>query len=338
MIKYAIIIMLVLVNLCCYANIDYVDYSKEIVNAERMFLGNNFSGSITQYRSIFNKYPKAYLKDVFIATEIACLAHDKDDAMYFLEIAFRKGLHIKAIMMTEVINKYLYRSDEQKNKIDKIYEIARAIYLSSIDFNYRNQILLLMRRDDYYKLIPNNWRTSTYRDSLDAKILNQNLADMICLIDNFGYPGESKIGIVDPSLDFYCDDAFYLRLCSFIDILFYHNICSFQLLMDKCNKALHEGDLDPKIYSLMYEWSYFGFKYYRNVSINKYINSCTCNLDSMKYNYNVYLDPKVYNPNIKFVDSCRANIGIASTKQEENKKEFEKQYNVKLFFGTFSKY
>ncbi len=41
------------------AQLDYVDYNKDIVNAEKLFLTNNFSLSMAQYRRLFNKYPKA---------------------------------------------------------------------------------------------------------------------------------------------------------------------------------------------------------------------------------------------------------------------------------------
>ena len=278
------------------------------------------------------------MKDVFIATEIACLAQDKDDALYFLEIAFRKGLNIKAVMMTDVIFKYLCRSDEQKNKVDKIYKSSRDVYLSSIDFNYRNQISCLMRKDDLYKLVPISWRTQSLRDSLYDVALNQNLTDLVCLIDNFGFPGESKTGIVDPELDFFNEDDFYLRLCPIIDILFYHNSCTFQLLRQKCDRALHTGDLDPDIYALMYEWSYVDLKYKKNESRYKYRNTCVCNIDTMKCNYNIYIDPVYYSKDIAHVDSCRKNIGMASVRQNNDKKEFEKQFKVKLFFGIFSKY
>jgi hypothetical protein len=102
------------------ANTDYVIYNKEIIDAERMFLNANYPASIAYYRRIINKYPKALLKDVFIATELACLIKDRENAMYFIKIAFQKGLNLKTVSMSNIIKNYLYYSDQQMKELSAL--------------------------------------------------------------------------------------------------------------------------------------------------------------------------------------------------------------------------
>jgi hypothetical protein len=317
---------------------NYMCYYQEVIEAENMFLSNNYHGSIVKYRSIFNKYPKALLKDVFIALEIACLANEKSEAMYFVKCAFRKGLNMHTVKKIPVVANCIYGTEDQMMTLNRVYEEGKNEYYASIDFFYRNRIWTLMDKDNKAKMIPNNWKPQRIHDSLNSIILDENLCSMIELVNKFGFPSESKIGVYGPIEGSCIDTSTYSILCSCVDVLFFHNRCTFQLLKDKCLMAVQNGDLDPRIYALMYEWSYFAFVEKQRLLNDREVYKCNCKPDSMACLYNMFIHKDLYTKNISFVDACRSKIGMASVKHDSEMEFFAQEHNVRLFFGIFNKY
>lgn len=129
-------------------------------------------------------------------------------------------------------------------------------------------------------------------------------------------------------------------------VTFLHNPCGYQLLKKELMQAVVEGELHPRDYALIYEWSYFNLKRKNTfdtletnmgLAITCYSIKTECSIDQQQYHYNIHIDPADYSEDTAYVNKCRDMIGIASLQHDARKKAFEKKYGFKLFFGVFSR-
>jgi hypothetical protein len=109
------------------------------------------------------------------------------------------------------------------------------------------------------------------------------------------------------------------------------------LLKTELIAAVNRGDLDPRIYALIYEWSFMSFLGKEKDWTDKYFRANRCVEEKTDDFYNINIT-KSFNKNIDFVNYCRKKIGMCIVEHDELQKQFEKDYGLLLYFGFFKKY
>ncbi|MBS1589279.1 MAG: hypothetical protein JST52_06655 [Bacteroidetes bacterium] len=337
----------------CEAQVNYIDYHRDIIKAENLFLAGKFQQSLFSYNNCFAKYPKAFVKDIFIATQIACLQNDSAMLSFFLNEGFKKGLPWRMVENDSNISTYLKQLPKEFIiRLKNSFFNGRTFYLSNINLSLRYKILIMSQIDQLYHEFPRDISIPINRDSLYATILDANMDSIMNVIYLYGYPGEHLIGInnsEDDKAD--CFPNYEQQLVEPTPIFFYHNECAFQQLSKQLYQSILSGDLHPREYALMYEWSFNEFRYKKDTTgteiemdgeiirimpTNIPIKPCKTIQETERYGIDKSIQSFNNAPvNDNKINADRAKIGIASISHDRLKKDFEKKYHVKLFFGMF---
>lgn len=332
---------------------NYIDYHNEIILAEKQFLNDDFTSSVKMYRTIFEAYEKPFVKDIYIAAEIATLAQDSSSLLYFLALGFKKGLPFRVVENDMNISTYLSTlSQKSISLLKENFLINRAYYLNHINIPLRYEMLLMNNKDQLYHEFPHDVKISIDKDSQYASVLDENLNKIVEIVKTYGYPGENLIGIKDKKDEnvshytSYEDD-----LNEISPIFFYHNACCFQILSEGLYNAILTGDIHPREYAMIYEWSFNHFKNIKDTSGIEIemdgqrqkikptilpIKNCKIIDETERYNICKMLTFSKPEPvSNEKINADRGKIGIATLAHDELKKRFEQNRHIKLFFGMF---
>lgn len=327
-----IVFLLVVLQLPITGNCkeNYLDYHKKVICAEEYFLQEKFDSSLFLYKKIFTEYRKPFVRDCFTALQIACLVNDTMSMKLFFSKAFRFGLNWKLIESSSLIYPILLKNEKYQDRVYNIYKQERKYYLQSIDFNLRAYVLSMLRKDDYYKTIPPIWKEKSVRDSLYKSILKSNRLEICSLTKKYGFLGEHLIGIVDPELDFSLDNSKYKYLSTITERIFFHDQCCYQLLQNEVLESVLSGELHPKEFSLIYEWSYESLD-------EDIIEPCIKQKKTKRY-YTLKLYPlpklsSLSNLEIESINNYRKEIGLCSLEHSERLKKFAHKNNMIISFG-----
>lgn len=64
------------------AQTNYIQFHKEIIRAEQLILATQMKDALLSYKNTFDKYPKTFAKDAYIALQIACMVEDSNMISY----------------------------------------------------------------------------------------------------------------------------------------------------------------------------------------------------------------------------------------------------------------
>lgn len=335
---------------------NYLDYYYGITKAEQYFLQNEFDSSLNYYKYVFDQYPAPFAKDCFNALQIACFSGDTAHATYFFKMSFRYGVNWENLTHIPLVVTFLNRDTSYLNHIKYQYKKQREIYFSSIDLVMRDSVMAIMKNDfnkraKYEKNDAD--AVKHYKDSVYTQALDSNIIAIFNLVKRHGYPGERMVGIHDTNYANSSRDKFAYRLSSLPAYMFFHHYCGYWLMQDYLLKAIYAGELHPKEYALIYEWSYAtahkrdmvlkyadkkSIKFYNTSATNNYKVSCDIQYQNKDKYYNLYLDRMFDNPDKALVNKCRKEVGIASLEHEQLKKEYGERNGLKLFTAFFERY
>jgi hypothetical protein len=206
-----------------------------------------------------------------------------------------------------------------------------------LDFKLRGELFVRSSKDQFYKRIPIQWKEMRVLDSIYADILDSNMIYLVKVIKTVGYPGEHLIGIVDFSFDNLTQSHKYnLVMESIANIFFFHHDYGFQHVRNEMYQAIVNGDIHPREYALIYEWSYaqlLGQRMTAKHIFYPFRFKPNEKLVAKKEFYNYYLDHFSYHKDESKVNSHRWLIGMCSLDHDRKKKEFSKKYGMRLEFG-----
>jgi hypothetical protein len=302
---------------------------------------------------VFTEYRKPFAKDCFNALQLACWNNDTASASWLFPKAFERGVSWTVIEVSPIITEFFGGRLQYREWVRSIYPPCRKKWESGIDTALRAIVIRMKREDDSEKLAISHNPTNSPGFYNAAKeymaLLERNAIELISLTRQNGFLGDNILGFsegpIAPNLRDLNDSkkrASY-SLNSLVDQLFYHHCCCFFSLRSELFKALKDGDISPSMYAVIYEWAC------KNKNMNilgiKSIgypegSSCKSSLTRCTKSYNICptMSPILMNHNIPFVDSCRAEIGLASIAHFKKKHEYEKARGLKLFFGSFDTY
>lgn len=327
---YKLLLTIILIQFFVFKGLgkNYIQYHQEIIQAEKYFLDGQPKLAIKEYKKIFTSWPKPFAKDCFIALQVACMINDTSSAYGFFIKCFETGVLWETVCKAPLTSEVLNNNSKYKSRISGEYEQYRRIYQKSLDTLYRQQILSMIEHEYYFRRRSDNNETITAEW---MRVEDSNMAELVKIIPIKGFPGEKRIGIRDDQLQIDKDlSESILMLSSIPAHMFYHNRCGYQFLKNELMKAVENGELHPREYALMYEWSHVYF--IRKNWDDKY-HHYTCVNDVWEKRYNIYLEPLYYSKDIAKVNMHRAEIGICSIEHDRRKRAFMRENRILLYSG-----
>jgi hypothetical protein len=346
--------------ICCVkliAGINYINYHKDIINAEDLFIRNNDKAAVEAYKRIFTQYSKAFVKDCYIAAQVACHVKDTINLKLFLTMCFNKGMEWSIIDADSNLAALLNQYPSYKKVIKNEYDNSRDIFCSSINIPLRYEITTMFKKDQLYHDI----KPQKLWDSLFRMVTKENIERIITITKQYGYPGEHLIGISNNILDNTCITLTDSDLEEITPLFFYHQACGFQILSKELYESVIKGDIHPREYATLYEWSHGNIKSVNDtaativyivdsigtmtpVNVKQVDNSEDLKICKHSYSQYEYRICNVMNVAKYFahqtdaqVNKNRFLIGISSVEHDERKREYAQKHNMTLFFGTYSK-
>lgn len=157
---------------------NYINYHKEIIGAEELIFQDKYADAILTYDSIFKKYPKSFVKDCYIAAQVACLANDSLLLKRFMKLCIEKGIPSSQLLLDKNIHTYLNNHLKTLSDIKMGVDQQRNIYMSSINIPLRFKITSMYLMDQLYHDIPSECN----RDSLFNEIITDNMNKTIQIV------------------------------------------------------------------------------------------------------------------------------------------------------------
>jgi len=338
------------------AGINYINYHKEIISAEELFMSANHNAAVEAYKRIFRRYPKSFVKDWYIAAQIACQIQDTTNLKLFLNTCFNKGMEWSIVASDSNLVTLLDQYPEYKECLEKMYEDSRTVFLSVINIPLRYELTAMFLKDQlYHDLQPEKlW------DSLFRAVTRENIERIATITKQYGYPGEHLIGISNNTLDNACTSLTDKDLEENTALFFYHQACGFQLLKKELYEGVIKGDLHPREYATLYEWSHGDIKsvndtaativyvvdsmgtmtpvHVKQIDNSKDLEICQQSAPQFEYRIcKVMSIAKYFDTQTSAqVNKNRSLIGIASLEHDERKKAYALKHKMTLFFGVYS--
>ena len=197
---------------------------------------------------------------------------------------------------------------------------------------------------DYYKtlkrLIIKKYLPLGKYDTLFVKRTEINILALDSVSKMLGYvPGEKTIGIVDNHIDLHQEvNTLSLDFRPSIIHLLYHHGCGFWLMKNELYESVKRGEIHPRYYALLYDYSYCALKDVSTTNLSmknlQSINEIKCPLPEKDKVYNIAaFNCMLEKADCTFVNKCRKVLSISSLQHDKKKIEYAKNHHLILFFG-----
>ncbi|HNB81162.1 MAG TPA: hypothetical protein PLP14_03630 [Chitinophagaceae bacterium] len=327
------------------SQISYLPYYSMVNQAEEyFFLKHDIDSAFILYDKAFSLVPKPFVKDCFIAAELALFTGDTSQCLKYLEKTFRAGMPLKAMEQNPMFVKLL----QDQNWLQRLTKIKANCQ----PFRYNQQI-----RDSVYQRFYDEQVIKRKSDTRAFfNIAHNNCQYFAQWLKKGVFPSEQMIGLYTdegfadfrehyhlPDYENHSASAAVLKSASpgisFTEIpydyalwnqaafiSFLHDPCSFQQYKSEWWKAVEQGYIHPKDFALMEEWLA------KSVSNPNYQHDCTVPVQEAYYNITYELRVKDEEL-LKQVEDKRKKAYLQSFKIDQMKREFRQVHKLNLFFG-----
>lgn len=239
----------VLSNLKENYNPGYLNYHSQITEAESLIADKKFHEAATKYEEVFNFYDFVFLRDYLVAAQLSLYVNDKQKAFSYLKKGFAAGLEIKNLKKNKFFKEWLH--DPEWKRIEKDYDNLHKTYLKLIDQPTRAEVHSMFKKDQNKALgalfrIGNNAQ-ERHATKKFAPHSETQMAQLIKILENQGYPGERLIG-----------NNFWMST-----IISHHNSISefyskkdtlYKHIRPKLIQAIEAGQMSPYEFALIDDW------------------------------------------------------------------------------------
>ena len=316
---------------------NYTLYHSYINTAEKLFfIDNKADSSLYYYEKAFNTFDFIFVKDLVNAAQIAYFSNKP--FKNYLAKGFDFGLKIPHLYSINLF-KPIYNDLVNDKYLQKEYSIRREKYIKHIDFEYLSFVYKMYISDQLDKR-----KSKEEYDEIKLKDINL----LRNKIKTKGFPSAKKIGIDDktifseigkPDQDIdilktkFSDKLDYLSAdeeilsSKFIFVILIHNKCAYNELSDLFKDLLMKGEIHPREIGLLYD------NMYRNEVNTKKYDCKALNSDTGLFFLNMFCPYNQMFCSEDQSDLLREKWSIVPLAVDRAKKEYERLYGFKLFFG-----
>ncbi|MES2513785.1 MAG: hypothetical protein V4580_06545 [Bacteroidota bacterium] len=323
---------------------NYTEYYQLINMAEETFVLKKDKSCFVFYDKAFKKH-KPFLKDPFIASQIALYLGDTLKFYDYLKIGFQNGLPLTAINVSPLIKQV--NTNHFQKRIQAMFE--KEYKPKRIDQHIMDKICLMCYQSDSIKVNMGGRNDNFYKNENDTR---SYILDSFLIRGKF--PNEQLLGVTTNQmyLDFYKKfnrkdvyagfsgmtndmppDEFELRLkCPYNIIL--HSRCFYSEHKQLFYQAMLNGYIHPKEIGILEETAII---WHNDAETNP---AETCQKPAYKICYNIFGKDPRHAPQLfdsseqglKQVEENRKNIYMQKYSVDQQKKLLEKNTGIKFFF------
>lgn len=241
-----------LFTLVCAANNenrDYLNYHKQVIEAESLIVQEKYREALSSYEKVFSTYEFVFLRDYQVATQLALSLNEKQKVLCFLKEGITAGWELKEIKKNSFLAPV--RDYSEWKYIEKEYDSLRIMYLSGIDLPTRDSVHTMFKKDQSKALGAlfriGDKAQEKYGTKKFAPHSENQMAGLINILESQGYPGERLIG-----------NDYWMST-----ILGHHNSISedytkkdtlYQYIRPALEKALASGEMSPYEFAMIDDW------------------------------------------------------------------------------------
>lgn len=244
-----ILIIVFFLSFSVKAQVNYLDYHREIVECEELIVEGSYEQAIIKFDSLFQRYDFVFLRDYKLATEISAYSGHEEYAFKFLRAGVLGGWEFKSINKSKTLDPL--KSSSQWAVFMEQYDSLNNFYLLRINKSLQDQVNEMFKKDQKKALGAlfriGNKAQERYGDNKFAPHSEQQLDELEEILEEYGYPGELLIG-----------NNWWMST-----VLSHHNSISknyvlqdtiYQSLRPKLLDAIENGELSPYEFALIEDW------------------------------------------------------------------------------------
>jgi hypothetical protein len=248
---------------------DYMNYHRDIINAEQLIIKEKYSDALLIFEKVFASYEFVFLKDYKVAAQLALFIEDEKRAFKFIRLGILDGWTLKEVLE----NKFLepLQKKQEWEVINSQYDTLRNKYNERVNQKLREEVHEMFKRDQkldfpYYLRIGQKAK-ERYALKKFAPNNEKQIARLKEILIEYRYPGERLIG----------NDTWMST------ILIHHNSISteyaqkdtlYPSLKLRLLKAIRKGEMSPDDYAIIEDW-YVAVKSNRKEAAYGYLNTLT---------------------------------------------------------------
>jgi len=339
---------------------DFKDYYKSVNEAEEAFVANgDVKQSFSLYDKAFKSYNRPFVKDCYVAAQIAYCTGDTNHFFHYLSLAFKNGMPLSAYPAAPVLRATL--SDEKiYPSVVRCYEANGNAYV--IDTAAADRVMLLCYTSDSLGRVANR-----DNDIIQKRIAHEayftRYVDSVYLTKGV-FPSEKLLGITtDKGYDDFVkrynrknlfDDAAFSEMFGGVAqdelanrteyslwnnaafAIFVHNTCTWQEYEKKLWQCVLNGYLSPEDVGLLHEISVLWNRTGAYATAKK-----ICDYPEQEAYYNILPFERMRAKQlyvtdagkVKVVEQNRAKLYMQKFSVDQQKKKMEKEKGMKFFFG-----
>jgi len=340
--RFFILLLLSFMPSFLHAKGNYGRYYELINRAEATFVNHQDNACFKYYDSAFSLYDP-FVKDPYIAAEIAYYLKDTTTMLHYLDLCFKNGLPLSSVPSAPIF-RHIDQSDLYAS-ISKLYTKDKGI--KQTDAEAQRRIWLFCYESDSLKLkmgrdplIRQQWfgEENVFREYLFREYLSKGL-----------FPGERIIGIATDSMynanlayfhrpDLYAGIGFgtkdaykqdYDLSSKYALPVLLHSRCSFPKYREQLWQAVINGYLQPKEYAILEVTSTLWNQHHDNAWDD-------CNASERDLYY--YILPEEERKSgfseqvIDTIEQHRQAIYLQSYKIDKAKKQLQEQTGIWFFY------
>lgn len=228
---------------------NYIDYHRQINEAEIFLSDEKYGAALHSYEQLFARYDFIFLRDIKIAAQLALYLNEKEKAFDYLKKAIAAGWEIGKIRKNEILS--ALQDDPEWELIENTYSVLRGKYLARIEQPTRDKVHKMFKKDQRKAMGALIRIGARAKDRYALKKFvphsETQMAKLILILNEFGYPGERGIG----------NDYWVSTIIS------HHNSMNqeytrkdtlYRCIKPKLLQAIEKGQMSPFEYALIDDW------------------------------------------------------------------------------------
>lgn len=227
---------------------DYTTYHQTLARAQQLIAHKHYQEAFTLYKQVVDRYPFVFSRDYKVATQLALQVGQNQQAFTYLTKAIATGWTLSDIKKNALVSKL--QGDPQWRLVEQQYDSLRARYQNGGNQAVRARVEKLFKKDQRKALLALFRVGATqeqYAEKRFAPHSEQQMAQLLPIIDQYGYPGERLI-----------HNGYWAAV-----ILSHHNSISkayalqdtlYPYVRPKLLKALKSGQLSPYEFAMIDDW------------------------------------------------------------------------------------